>query len=226
MALSPVPSEVDVADVLQQQLIYNGEVLDIAFDSVRAYKEGTQSLAYLDSSIYLAYALFRMLEQWGKKRSGRGEMYVRRKEKARRKRRGACGVQYAIFHSLTCRTRHREGGRWRSRRRGRAAGRAGRHDPRDHVYVRHVRGGTLLPVLSRMSDEPRSPEIRALGHYANPARVRRTVQRVHLCRPDEARREPDAPAGREGEGGRAILQCKTNSYRGSVRSNVLGRCPH
>ena len=111
MALSPVPSEVDVADVLQQQLIYNGEVLDIAFDSVRAYKEGTQSLAYLDSSIYLAYALFRMLEQWGKKRGGRGEMYVRRKEKARRRKRGACGVQCTMVRSLTRRTRHREGGR-------------------------------------------------------------------------------------------------------------------
>lgn len=114
MALSPVPSEVDVADVLQQQLIYNGEVLDIAFDSVRAYKEGTQSLAYLDSSIYLAYALFRMLEQWGKKRGGRGEMYVRRKEKARRRKRGACSVQCAMVRSLTRRTRHREGRRWRS----------------------------------------------------------------------------------------------------------------
>ena len=90
MSSSAVPSEVDVADVLQQQLIYNGEVLDIAFDSVRAYREGTQSLAYLDSSIYLAYALFRMLEMWGRKRGGRGEMYVRRKEKARRPRRGAC----------------------------------------------------------------------------------------------------------------------------------------
>ncbi|EPT01958.1 hypothetical protein FOMPIDRAFT_1036026 [Fomitopsis schrenkii] len=88
MASSPVPSEVDVADVLQQQLIYNGEVLDIAFDSIRAYKEGTQSLAYLDSSVHLAYALFRMLEVWGKKRGGRSEMYVRRKEKARRRKRG------------------------------------------------------------------------------------------------------------------------------------------
>ncbi|TFY67030.1 hypothetical protein EVJ58_g1892 [Rhodofomes roseus] len=86
MSTSPVASEADVADVLQQQLIYNGEVLDIAFDSLRAYREGTQSLAYLDSSVHLAYALFRMLERWGKKRSGRGEMYVRRKEKARRRR--------------------------------------------------------------------------------------------------------------------------------------------
>ena len=90
MAASPVPSEVEVADVLQQQLVYNGEVLDIAFDSVRAYKENTQSLAYLDSSISLAYALFRMLEMWGRKRGGRAEMYVRRKEKAKRKKRGAC----------------------------------------------------------------------------------------------------------------------------------------
>ncbi|KAH9931521.1 timeless protein-domain-containing protein [Fomitopsis serialis] len=86
MSTSPVASEADVADVLQQQLIYNGEVLDLAFDSLRAYRENTQSLAYLDSSVHLAYALFRMLERWGKKRSGKGEMYVRRKEKARRRK--------------------------------------------------------------------------------------------------------------------------------------------
>lgn len=113
MASSPVPSEVDVADVLQQQLIYNGEVLDIAFDSIRAYKEGTQSLAYLDSSVHLAYALFRMLEVWGKKRGGRSEMYVRRKEKARRRKRGVCGVRHAMFDVLTRPTRHREGRRRR-----------------------------------------------------------------------------------------------------------------
>ena len=63
--------EADVADaarLLQQQIVYNGEVLDIAFESVRTYKEGTQSLAY---------ALLRMLERWSKQK-GTGEMYVRK----------------------------------------------------------------------------------------------------------------------------------------------------
>ena len=73
----------EAAETLRHQLIYNGEVLDIALDSVRQYKPGTQSLAYLDSSIYLAYALLRMLEKWGKQ-EGNGEMYVRKK-KAKRK---------------------------------------------------------------------------------------------------------------------------------------------
>jgi replication fork protection complex subunit Tof1/Swi1 len=49
----------ETADVLQQQIIYNGEVLDIAFESLRSYKEGTQSLKYLDSSVALAYILLR-----------------------------------------------------------------------------------------------------------------------------------------------------------------------
>lgn len=80
---------IDAAEVLQQQIIYNGEMLDIAFESLRTYKEGTQSLAYLDSSVYLAFALMRMVERWGKKRGPGGEMYVRRKAKARRKKKSA-----------------------------------------------------------------------------------------------------------------------------------------
>ncbi|KAG6918286.1 hypothetical protein DXG01_015378 [Tephrocybe rancida] len=77
----------EAADVLQQQLIYNGEVLDIALESLRSYKPGTQSLVYLDSSIHLAYALLKMLEKWSKSKSG--DVYVR-KRKAK-KRRGAKG---------------------------------------------------------------------------------------------------------------------------------------
>lgn len=73
----------DAAEVLQNQLIYNGEVLEIALESLKAYKDGTQSLVYLDSSVHLAYALLRMLEKWTKAGGGR-EMYVRKK--ARRKK--------------------------------------------------------------------------------------------------------------------------------------------
>lgn len=72
----------EAADVLQQQLIYNGEVLDIAFESLRSYKEGTQSLAYLDCSVNLAYALLRMLERWSKGKGG--GMYVRQKKAKQR----------------------------------------------------------------------------------------------------------------------------------------------
>ncbi|KDQ56583.1 hypothetical protein JAAARDRAFT_79123 [Jaapia argillacea MUCL 33604] len=77
------PSTIEAAEVLQQQLIYSGEVLEISFDSLRSYKEGTQSLAYLDSSVHLAYGLFRMLEKWSKVK---GEMYVRKRVKARKKK--------------------------------------------------------------------------------------------------------------------------------------------
>jgi len=73
----------EAAEVLQQQLIYNGEVLDIALESLRSYKEGTQSLTYLDSGVYLAYSLLRMLERWGK--ASGGDMYVRKKKTKRRK---------------------------------------------------------------------------------------------------------------------------------------------
>lgn len=79
--------EEDVADaarLLQQQIVYNGEVLDISFESMRSYKEGTQSLAYLDASVHLSYALLRMLERWSKRKGG-DNMYVRKKAKPKKK---------------------------------------------------------------------------------------------------------------------------------------------
>jgi replication fork protection complex subunit Tof1/Swi1 len=79
----------DAAEALQNQLIYNGEVLDIALESLRIYKEGTQSLVYLDSSVHLAYALLRMLEKWTKAK-GSKEMYVRKKAR-KKKRKGVQG---------------------------------------------------------------------------------------------------------------------------------------
>src|ERR1700722_17272498 len=77
-AFDPDSALVEAADVLRQQLVYNGEALDIMLESLRSYKEGTQTLAYLDSSVGLAYALLKMLEKWGK---AKGEdVYVRRKK--------------------------------------------------------------------------------------------------------------------------------------------------
>jgi replication fork protection complex subunit Tof1/Swi1 len=74
----------EAAAVLQQQLIYNGEVLDLALESLRSYKEGTQSLTYLNASVHLAYALLRMLERWGKENSG--AVYVRKKKSSKWKK--------------------------------------------------------------------------------------------------------------------------------------------
>lgn len=68
------------AGVLHRQIIYNGEVLDIAFDSLRGYREGTQSLVYLDASVNLAWAVMRAVEK-----AGKGESLVR-KRKARKKK--------------------------------------------------------------------------------------------------------------------------------------------
>lgn len=88
--------EVDAASTLRHQLIYNGEVLDIALDSMRSYKEGTQSLAYLDSSVCLAWALFRMLEKWGKGGGGGEEMYVRKKKISKRKGKKGAGEEDGV----------------------------------------------------------------------------------------------------------------------------------
>ncbi|KAI0703047.1 timeless protein-domain-containing protein [Cytidiella melzeri] len=71
------------AETLQIQIIYNGEVLDTSLESVRVYKEGTQSLTYLDSSVHLAYALLRLLEK-SSKNGGTG--LVRKKRAPKRKK--------------------------------------------------------------------------------------------------------------------------------------------
>ncbi|TFY59930.1 hypothetical protein EVG20_g7607, partial [Dentipellis fragilis] len=73
----------EAAELVQQQLIYNGQVVDAALDGLRVYKEGTQSLAFLHASVHLAYNLFKMLERWGK---AKGEAYVRKRAKPRKKR--------------------------------------------------------------------------------------------------------------------------------------------
>ena len=78
MSASDTEDAQQVSEVLQVQIVYNGEVLDIAFDSLRVYKEGTQSLAYLDSSVHLAYALLRLLERYAKKE---GSGLVRQKKR-------------------------------------------------------------------------------------------------------------------------------------------------
>jgi replication fork protection complex subunit Tof1/Swi1 len=84
---------IDAAEILQQQLVYNGEVLDIALESLRSYKEGTQSLTYLDSSVNLSYALLRMLERWGKRKGD--EVYVRRKKALKRRKKQ--GERQSVF---------------------------------------------------------------------------------------------------------------------------------
>jgi replication fork protection complex subunit Tof1/Swi1 len=81
MSLSKDPEVANISEVLQVQIVYNGEVLDIAFDSLKVYKEGTQSLTYLDSSVHLAYALLRLLERFAKKESGSSGGLVRQKKK-------------------------------------------------------------------------------------------------------------------------------------------------
>ncbi|KAJ1301303.1 hypothetical protein OPQ81_003705 [Rhizoctonia solani] len=82
MAQDPDEATQEAAETLQHQLYYNGEALDVALDSLRGYKD--QSIAYLDSAVYLAYVLLRMLEKWA---HSQGEIYVRkRKKKARAKK--------------------------------------------------------------------------------------------------------------------------------------------
>ncbi|KZV75695.1 timeless-domain-containing protein [Peniophora sp. CONT] len=76
------------AELLLGQLVYNGQVLDAAFDGLRTYKDGTQSLAFLSAGVNLAYSLMHMLEKWKKVR---GDGTYVRKRKARRRQRAKGG---------------------------------------------------------------------------------------------------------------------------------------
>ena len=86
----------EAAVLLQQQLVYNGQVLDAALDALRAYKDGTQSLAFLRAGVHLAYAVMRMLEKWART-TGEG-LYVRKraKPKPKRKRVKATGTVFFL----------------------------------------------------------------------------------------------------------------------------------
>ena len=85
----------EAAVLLQQQLVYNGQVLDAALDALRAYKDGTQSLAFLRAGVHLAYAVMRMLEKWAKT-TGEGS-YVRKRAKPKRKRARAKGTSFVCL---------------------------------------------------------------------------------------------------------------------------------
>ncbi|KAG6810302.1 hypothetical protein H0H92_012503 [Tricholoma furcatifolium] len=73
----------EAADTLKQQIIYNGEVLEISLDSLRAYKPGTQTLVFLDASVYLAWVVLRVLEKWSRG-MGEKDVYVQRRKKAKK----------------------------------------------------------------------------------------------------------------------------------------------
>lgn len=87
----------EAALLLQQQLVYNGQVLDAALDGLRVYKDGTQSLTFLRSSVHLTYALMRMLERWAKTKGEGSYVRKRAKPKKKRKAKGPCKV---FFFSL------------------------------------------------------------------------------------------------------------------------------
>lgn len=78
MSASNDPDDQEVADILQHQLYYNGEILETALAVVAGYKD--QSIGYLDAVVHFAYVLLRMLERYSK---NKGFLVVKKKKKAR-----------------------------------------------------------------------------------------------------------------------------------------------
>ncbi|WWC73002.1 uncharacterized protein I206_106966 [Kwoniella pini CBS 10737] len=81
MATSGEEEDIEVAEIVQNNLYYNGDILDSSLSVISQYKD--QSVAYLDSVIHFAYVLLRMLEKYSKNKAF---MFIRKKKAARKKR--------------------------------------------------------------------------------------------------------------------------------------------
>nr|XP_018259274.1 topoisomerase 1-associated factor 1 [Kwoniella dejecticola CBS 10117]OBR81432.1 topoisomerase 1-associated factor 1 [Kwoniella dejecticola CBS 10117] len=81
MATSGEEEDVEVAEIVQNNLYYNGDILDSSLSVISQYRD--QSVAYLDSVIHFAYVLLRMLEKYSKNKAF---MFIRKKKAARKKR--------------------------------------------------------------------------------------------------------------------------------------------
>ncbi|ORX39175.1 timeless protein-domain-containing protein [Kockovaella imperatae] len=88
MSLSPEEEDVEVAEILQNRLYYNGDILDSSLQVISQYKD--QSVAYLETVVDFAYVLLKMLERYSKNKSF---MFVRKRKAARRKRKAGEATQ-------------------------------------------------------------------------------------------------------------------------------------
>ncbi|WWC91099.1 uncharacterized protein L201_006040 [Kwoniella dendrophila CBS 6074] len=84
MATSGEEEDIEVAEIVQNNLYYNGDILDSSLSVISQYKD--QSVAYLDSVVHFAYVLLRMLEKYSK---NKGYMFIRKRKAARKKRKEA-----------------------------------------------------------------------------------------------------------------------------------------
>ncbi|WRT69168.1 uncharacterized protein IL334_006152 [Kwoniella shivajii] len=84
MVTSAEEEDIEVAEIVQNNLYYNGDILDSSLSVISQYKD--QSVAYLDSVVHFAYVLLRMLEKFSKNKAF---MFIRKKKAARKKRKEA-----------------------------------------------------------------------------------------------------------------------------------------
>ena len=85
MMLSGDDEDKEVAGVLQNQIYYNGDVLDTSINVFTLWKPETkgQPVTFLDCTIHFAYVLLRMLEKYSKTKT---YMFVRKKQRPVRRR--------------------------------------------------------------------------------------------------------------------------------------------
>lgn len=78
MAASTDQEDVEAAEILQNQVYYNGDILDASLQVISQYKNQAVGLvpspvapnaSYLESIVRFTYVLFRMLEKYSKNKS-------------------------------------------------------------------------------------------------------------------------------------------------------------
>ncbi|CED82764.1 timeless-domain-containing protein [Phaffia rhodozyma] len=84
MSTSREEEPVEAAEILQNQIYYNGDILELSIKLMAGYR--LQSRDYLDSVIHFACVLLRMLEKYSK---GNAYMFFRKKKAQRAKRKRA-----------------------------------------------------------------------------------------------------------------------------------------
>ena len=185
-ALSASPDEEhrETADVLQNKLYYQSEILDSVLEVVSKFKD--QSKKYLESVIHLVYILMRLLEKYSKNKNG--FMIVRKKARAGGRKKKGEAQKAAPDENDEAAMADEDWDR--------------EMDFKDHQFefskFEEVRTEPLVDLTHAAT--------RSGASAANTARLPHGLPRLHARGADEARSRPAASHGRQGQVLGTLLQ--------------------
>lgn len=85
MVQSSEEEDKEIAEILQNQIYHNGDILDLSFGLFTLWtpNKKDQPVSFLDCIVHFAYVLLRMLEKYSKSQA---YMFVRKRKRANAKR--------------------------------------------------------------------------------------------------------------------------------------------